>query len=93
MMEANAVRASNFEQTIRTFNVRFYERRRIGYRVIVMRLGGKMHDGIMTWHHALQQSTIADVAHHKMDPPSRQILDVTHVGSIRELIEHCHMNV
>ena len=29
MMEANAVRASNFEQTIRTFNVRFYERGRI----------------------------------------------------------------
>ena len=29
IMEANAVRASNFEQTIRTFNVRFYERRRI----------------------------------------------------------------
>ena len=71
MMEANAVRASNFEQTIRTFNVRFYERRRIGYRVIVMRLGGKMHDGIMTWHHAFQQFAIADVAHHKMDPPSR----------------------
>ena len=29
MMEANAVRTSNFEQTIRTFDIRFYERRRI----------------------------------------------------------------
>ena len=71
MMKANAVRASNFEQTIRTFNVRFYERRRIGYRVVIMRLSGKMYDGIMTRRHAFQQFAIADVAHHKMDPPSR----------------------
>ena len=36
MMEANAVRASNFEQTIRTFNVRFYERGRItSFRSVV----------------------------------------------------------
>ena len=71
MMEANAVRASNFEQTIRTFNVRFYERGRIGYRVVVMRLSGKMHDGIMARHHALQQLAVANVTYHKMDPPSR----------------------
>ena len=36
MMEANVVRASNFEQTIRTFNVRFYERGRItSFRSVV----------------------------------------------------------
>ncbi len=71
MMEANVVRASNFEQTIRTFDIRFYERRRIGYRVIVMRLGGKMYDGVVAGHHTFQQFAIADVTHHKMDPPSR----------------------
>ena len=47
MMEANVVRASNFEQTIRALDVRLNKRCGIGDRVIVMRLGGKMHDGIV----------------------------------------------
>lgn len=55
-----------------------------------MRLGGKMHDGIMAQHHAFQQLAIADVAHHKMDPLGRQPLDIAHVGGIRELVKHRH---
>ena len=53
-MEANTVRTSGFEQAVRALDISFDKGRCVGYRVVVMRLGSKMYDGIAAGHHTFQ---------------------------------------
>lgn len=93
VMEPHIILARRFKQAECALDVRFHKRFRICNRVVVMRLGRIMHDGIMPRHQFVKQLRIADVAMYELDTIAEDRLDVLEVACIRKCIEHRDMHI
>lgn len=58
-----------------------------------MRLGGVMHDGIMSGYQLVQQFSVADVAMHKINAVAEQWLDVVKIARVCQCVQHCDVHV
>ena len=93
VVEAHGVPASGLEQLVGALDVGAQEGLRIGDRVVVVRLGGVVHDGVVARDEALEQLGVADVAHHELHPILGQAGDVLRVARVGELVEDGHAHV
>ena len=64
------------------------KRRRVGDGVVVVRLGGVVHNGVVPRDDALQEPRVADVAHDELHARGVQPRDVLGVARVGELVEH-----
>ena len=84
---ADAVLADGLQQAEGALDVGAKERLRVGDGVVVVALGGVVHDGVVTRDDAVQQSGVADVAHDELDAVGRQTGDVLGVAGVGQLVQ------
>ena len=90
---AHVVLAGRLQEAERALHVGLQERLRVRDRVVVVRLGRVVHDGVMARNDLVEQLGVADVAMHELDTvlgKARDILDVARIG---QGIQHGHMHV
>ena len=90
---ADAVLPHGLEQAEGALDVGPQERLGVGDGVVVVALGGVVHDGVVAGHDPLQKLGVADVAHDELDAVGRQSRDVLGVARVGELVEHGHVHV
>lgn len=93
MMVTDAVLPDRLQQTERALHIRPQKRFRIRDAVVIMRLGGVMHDRVMARHDTVQQIRIADVTHDQFHTVLGKTRDVLRIARIGELVQHGHMHV
>ncbi len=93
MMVTDPILPDRLQQAERALNIRPEERLRIRDAVVIMRLGGVMHDRVMARHDTVQQIRIADVTHDQFHTVLGQARDVLRIARVRELVQHGHMHV
>ena len=93
MMVTDPILPDRLQQAERALNIRPEERLRIRDAVVIMRLGGVMHDRVMARHDTVQQIRIADVTHDQFHTVLGQARDVLRIARIGELVQHGHMHV
>ena len=93
VVEAQPVPAGGLQQPERPLHVGPDKGLRVGDGVVVVALGGVVHDGVVAGHHPLQQPRVADVAHHELHPLGGQAGDVLGVAGVGELVEHGHVGL
>ena len=90
---ADAVLADRLEQAERALDVGAQERLGVGDGVVVVALGGVVHDGVVAGDDSLQKLGVADVAHHELDTVGGKARDVLAVARVGELVEHGHVHL
>ena len=90
---AEAVLAHGLEQPEGALDVGAQEGLRVCDGVVVVGLGGVVHDGVVAGDDALQQLGVTDVADHELHAVRRQPRDVLAVARIGQLVEHGHMHL
>ena len=90
---ADTVLANRLEQAKRALDVGAQERLRVGDGVVVVALGGVVHDGVVAGNDSLQKLGVADVAHDELDAVGGKARDVGGVARVGELVEHGHVHV
>ena len=93
MMVTDAVLPDRLQQTERALHIRPQKRFRIRDAVVIMRLGGVMHDRVMARHDTVQQIRIADVTHDQFHTVLGQARDVLRIARVRELVQNGDMHV
>ena len=93
MMVTDPILPDRLQQAERALNIRPEERLRIRDAVVIMRLGGVMHDRVMARHDTVQQIRIADITNHELHTILGQARDVLRIAGIRELVQHGHVHV
>ena len=84
---ADAVLADGLQQAEGALDVGAQERLRVGDGVVVVALGGVVHDGVVAGDQPVQQLGVADVAHDELDPILGQPRDVLGVAGVGQLVQ------
>ena len=84
---ADAVLADGLQQAEGALHVGAQERLRVGDGVVVVGLGGVVHDGVVARDDAVQQLRVADVAHDELHAVRRQPGDVLGVAGVGQLVQ------
>ncbi len=84
---ADAVFPHCLQQAEGALHVRAQERLRVGDGVVVVALGGVVHDGVVAGDQPVQQLGVADVAHDELDPILGQPRDVLGVAGVGQLVQ------
>ena len=89
---ADAILPHGLQQAEGSLDVGAQEGLRVCDGVVVVALGGVVHDGVVARDDAVEQSGIADVAHDELDPILGQPGDVLGVAGVGQLVEHGDMH-
>ena len=87
MVVADAVLADGLQQAEGALDVGAQEGLGIGDRVVVVALGGVVHDRVVARDQPVQQTGIADVAHDELHAVGRQPRDVLGVAGVGQLVQ------
>lgn len=92
---ADAVFADGLQQAEGALHVGAQERLRVRDGVVVVALGGVVHDRVVAGDQPVQQLRVADVAHDELDPILGQPGDVLGVAGVGQLVQdgHVHLGV
>ena len=90
---ADAVFADGLQQAEGALDVRAQEGLRVGDGVVVVALGGVVHDGVVAGDDLIQQPGVADVAHDELHAVRRQPGDVLGVAGVGQLVQDGHVHV
>ena len=90
---ADAVLADGLQQAEGALHVGAEERLRVGDGVVVVALGGVVHDRVVARDDAVQQLCVADVADDELDPILGQARDVLGVAGVGQLVQDGHVDV
>ena len=88
---ADVILARRLEERVGALDVGPQERLRVGDGVVVVALRRVVDDGIVPGDELVQESAIADVAHHEFDAVLGQARDVLRVAGVGELVEDGHV--
>jgi len=89
---ADAVLADGLQQAEGALDVGAQERLGVRDGVVVVALGGVVHDGVVARDDAIQQLRVADVAHDELDPVLGQPRDVLGVAGVGQLVQDGHVD-
>ena len=89
---ADAVFADGLQQAEGALHVGAQERLRVGDGVVVVALGGVVHDGVVARDDPVQQLRVADVAHDELHAVRRQPRDVLGVAGVGQLVQDGHVH-
>ena len=84
---ADAVFADGLQQAEGALHVGAQERLRVGDGVVVVGLGGVVHDRVVARDQLIQQRGVADVAHDELDAVRGQPGDVLGVAGVGQLVQ------
>ena len=84
---ADAVLADGLQQAEGALDVGAQEGLRVGDGVVVVGLGGVVHDGVVAWDELIEQPGVADVAHDELHAVRRQPRDVLGVAGVGQLVQ------
>ena len=90
---ADAIFADGLQQAEGALDVGTQERLRVGDGVVVVGLGGVVHDGVVAGDDAVQQPCVADVAHDELHAVGRQPGDVLGVAGVGQLVQDGDVDV
>ena len=88
---ADAVLADGLEQAEGALHVGAQEGLGVGDGVVVMALGGVVHDGVVARDEPVQQPGVADVAHDELHAVGGQPRDVLGVAGVGQLVQDGNM--
>ena len=91
-MVADAVLPHGLQQAEGALDVGAKERLGVGDGVVVVALGGVVHDGVVARHQPVQQLRVADVAHDELHAVRRQPRDVLGVAGVGQLVQDGHVH-
>ena len=89
---ADAVLAHGLQQAEGALHVGAQEGLGVGDGVVVVALGGVVHDGVVARHQPIQQPGVADVAHDELHAVRRQAGDVLGVAGVGQLVQDGHVH-
>ena len=89
---AHAELAGGLQQAEGALHVGAEERHGVVDGVVVVTLGGIMHDGVVARHEAVQQLGVADVTHHELHAVGGQPGDVLRVAGVGQLVKDGHVH-
>lgn len=89
---ADAVLADGLQQAESALDVGAQEGLGVGDRVVVVALGGVVHDGVVARDDAVEQLGIADVAHDELHAVGGQPGDVLGVAGVGQLVQDGHVH-
>jgi len=84
---ADAVLADGLQQAEGALHVGAEERLGVGDGVVVVGLGGVVHDGVVARDDAVQELRVADVAHDELHAVGGQARDVLGVAGVGQLVQ------
>lgn len=84
---ADAVSADGLQQAEGALHVGAQERLRVGDGVVVVGLGGVVHDGVVAGDQPVQQLRVADVAHDELHAVGGEPGDVLGVAGVGQLVQ------
>ena len=84
---ADAVLPHGLQQAEGALDVGAQEGLRVGDGVVVVALGGVVHDGVVARHDPIEQPGVADVAHDELHAVGRQPGDVLGVAGVGQLVQ------
>ncbi len=90
---ADAVLADGLQQAEGALDVGAEERLGVGDGVVVVALGGVVHDGVVARDDPIEQSGVADVAHDELHAVGGQTGDVLGVAGVGQLVQDGHVHV
>ena len=90
---ADAVLPHGLEQAEGALDVGAEERLRVGDGVVVVALGGVVHDRVVARHQLIEQRGVADVAHDELHAVGGQPRDVLGVAGVGQLVQDGHMDL
>ena len=90
---ADAVLADGLQQAEGALDVGAEERLGVGDGVVVVALGGVVHDGVVARNNLIEEFSLADVADDELDPILGQPGDVLGVAGIGQLVQDGHVHV
>lgn len=91
-MVADAVFADGLQQAEGALDVGAQERLRVGDGVVVVALGGVVHDRVVAGDELVQQRGVADVAHDELHAVRGQPGDVLGVAGVGQLVQDGHVD-
>ena len=89
---ADAVLADGLQQAEGALDVGAQERLRVGDGVVVVALGGVVHDRVVTGDDPIEQPGVADVADDELHAVRRQPGDVLGVAGVGQLVQDGHVD-
>ena len=92
-MVADAVLADGLQQAEGALHVGAKERLRVGDGVVVVALGGVVHDRVVAEDQPVQQLGVADVAHDELHAVGGQPRDVLGVAGVGQLVQDGDVHV
>ena len=90
---ADAVLADGLQQAEGALHVGAQEGLRVGDGVVVVALGGVVHDGVVARYQPVQQLRVADVAHDELHAVGGQAGDVLGVAGVGQLVQDGHVHI
>ena len=90
---ADAVLADGLEQAEGALDVGAQEGLRVGDGVVVVGLGGVVHDRVVTGDDPIEQLRVADIAHDELHAVGGQPGDVLGVAGVGQLVQDGHVDV
>lgn len=84
---ADAVLPHGLQQSEGSLDVGAQERLRVGDGVVVVALGGVVHDGVVAGDQPVQQPGVADVAHDELHAVGGQARDILGVAGVGQLVQ------
>ena len=90
---ADAVFPHGLQQAEGSLDVGAQERLRVGDGVVVVALGGVVHDRVVARHQPVQQLGVADVTHDELHAVGGQPGDVLGVAGVGQLVQDGHVHV
>ena len=85
---ADSVFADGLQQAEGALHVGAQERLGVGDGVVVVALGGVVHDGVVARHQLIEQPGVADVAHDELHAVGGQAGDVLGVAGVGQLVQY-----
>ena len=92
VVEAHAVGAAGLEQAEGPLHVGAQERLRASNGVVVVALRREVHDRVVARDEAIEQFSVANVAHNELDTARRKSLEVLAAAGVGELVEYRHVH-
>ena len=89
---ADAVFADGLQQAESALHVGAQEGLRVGDGVVVVALGGVVHDGVVAGDQLIEQPGVADVAHDELHAVRGQPGDVLGVAGVGQLVQDGHVH-
>ena len=90
---ADAVLPHGLQQAEGALHVGAQERLRVGDGVVVVALGGVVHDRVVARYQPVEQLRVADVADDELHAVRRQARDVLGVAGVGQLVQDGHVHV